>query len=59
MDYTQKEILDLLIKIKEICESNNGCADCPFGRRGGICKIVEKKPFDWEITGHGAWRAMM
>lgn len=44
-----KEIFDVLQRIKTICSNMNDCHDCPFGDGEGYCGFGETFPNNWEL----------
>lgn len=60
MNYSQKEIIDALTLIKDICCKSTTCSNCPF--RGDnppkkVCMIVDTDPDEWRIAAYKNWRA--
>lgn len=46
--YSEKEILDALNVLKNMCATTENCKDCPVGD-DGHCTIRGYSPADWDI----------
>ncbi len=50
MKHTKEEIINALKVIKDECENNSDCIDCPFGAGNCNCKLKEHVPSHWKIV---------
>lgn len=53
MAKTAVDIINALNTIKEVCEENERCEQCPFGDSRG-CHIENSDPCDWKIATNKA-----
>lgn len=60
MKYTEKEILDALHLIKDLCTTYykaNLCKDCPFSNTTGACMMHKEFPDNWSIKAESSFKA--
>lgn len=57
MKYTEKEILDALHLIKDLCTTYNLCKDCPFSNKTDDCLIHKEFPDMWNIKAKSPFKA--
>ena len=46
---SQKEIIEALKTIKEVCKESSDCYECPLRKNRTLCYINEKVPINWDI----------
>ena len=58
--YTKEEIIKALKVIRDVCDDNGDCVNCPLGNSNGDC-MLEATPLEWKILDENptVWRALL
>lgn len=57
---SEKEIVDALKTIQEVCGTSIDCIQCPLVDYSGTCGVQNLEPANWKINNPGkVWRALL
>lgn len=59
-DIEREKLIEALQVIKDTCDKNNVCEQCPLAESNGNCLVCDNQPCDWKINDDNkVWRALV